>query len=130
MNDEVLLLLKRVVFIQLFVGVLFALIMYLLAGNYAYIYLLGLIIAIINFFINSIVVNYSFKKEKKSNILFVFGFIARIFLGVVLAIPLVKLNKYYIIPYVIGYSSQFVGLLIYGLTLNVKWWDVFKWKKI
>lgn len=118
MNSEIRGMLKKVLFYDSIIGISITLISYLFVGNYAFIFLLGLVMAISNFSTNAAIVSYSFNGEYTNKLMLILGFIFRVSLICLIAFSLIKLNKYNILPYVIGYSSQFIAIIVYGITIN------------
>lgn len=118
MNNEVNFMLKKIVFFNVIIGTLITIITYFFIGNYAFTFLLGLFIAIINLYINGVVTNYSLNEVVCNSLLISFGLAIRVLLVCLVAILIIKIDRYKFVPYALGYSSQFIGLIIYGVTIN------------
>lgn len=78
----------------------------------------GLVIAVINFIMNSIVSNNIFIKKSGNKILLVLAAFARVILVCIVGFIFYRINQYYIIVYILGYTLQYVSLIIYGLKIK------------
>lgn len=113
---------KSVVLSNLIIGIIITLLVFYLFGRYYYSYALGLSVSLVTFFINVLVTKKllinknnknNLKNNKKTDIVYIIsGFIMRVVIVCAVAIVLIKQNRYNIIPYISGYSSQFIGLFL------------------
>lgn len=78
----------------------------------------GLVIAAINFIMNSAVSNNIFIKKGGNKILLVLAAFARVILVCIVGFIFYRINQYYIIVYILGYTLQYVSLIIYGLEIK------------
>ncbi|MFD3158255.1 hypothetical protein ACFIJ5_15635 [Haloimpatiens sp. FM7330] len=111
--------LKKIISFDLLFGITFAVISYCFFKKYTIPLILGIVVVMISFILSTFSVNYSLNK-KNYNLISSISFIFRVFLVCTVAIVLAKINVYYIIPYLIGYSCNFLSIIIYGLTLKTE----------
>jgi ATP synthase protein I len=107
---------KKIALYDFFISLIFAVLIFFTLRAYVWIFLLGLIIALLNFYLNGIIVEYSLdsKNEKKSGMIVV-GFFIRISLVGIVGFIIGRHDMYNIIAYMFGYTSQFISLLYYGI---------------
>ena len=107
---------KKVILYDLFISLVFIAVIYFTAKSYALFFLLGLIIAIINFYVNGAIVEYSLDiKNTKNRGVMVAGFFIRVFFVSIVGFFIGRHNMFIILAYISGYSSQFISLLYYGV---------------
>lgn len=107
---------KKIAIYDFFISLLFTAVIYFIAKSYALIFLLGVIIALTSFYINGITVEYSLSnKNKKNTGVIILGFFIRVFLVAVIGFLIGRNNIFNIITYILGYSSQFISLVFYGI---------------
>ena len=110
---------KKVILYDLFISLVFIAVIYFTAKSYALFFLLGLIIAITNFYVNGIIVEYSLDiKNTKSRGLMIVGFFIRVLLVSVIGFIIGRNNMFNIIAYIFGYSSHFISLVYYGISIR------------
>jgi len=80
--------------------------------------LLGLFIAALNFAANSILTNFTFVKQKCNKIFLLVGGIIRVAIVCVVAYVLYKINEFYIVAYMVGFTAQYISIVIYGLKIR------------
>lgn len=78
----------------------------------------GLIIAVINFILNSVISNSVLLKKNTNKVLLVLPALGRVILVCIIGFIFYKINQYYILAYIVGFTLQYVALIIYGLTLK------------
>jgi ATP synthase protein I len=107
---------KKIVLYDFFISLIFTAVIYFTAKSYALFFLLGLIIALTNFYVNGITLEYSLdNKNTKNKGIIVIGFFIRVFLVSVIGFIIGRHNMFNIIAYIFGYSSQFISLVYYGI---------------
>lgn len=118
MDSEVKYMLKKVALFDGVVGSLLFVIVSLIYGyNYAFMCILGLLIAAANYNINGIMLNYlllskPFKHKTVTSLIYFF----RVFIICLIAIIIYKYNKMNVLVYVLGFCSHFISLVLYGLS--------------
>ena len=85
---------------------------------YSFVFILGLIIGLLNFIVNSIVLDYILTKKGKSPILNLVSLFLRSSIICLIGIILFTYNKYYLIVYIIGLISHFIGILLYAIKIK------------
>ena len=108
--------LKKLLIYDFFISLVFTAVIYFTAKSYVLFFLLGLIIALMNFYVNGITVEYSLdNKNTKNTGIIVVGFFIRVLLVSVIGFIIGRHNMFNIIAYIFGYSSQFISLVYYGI---------------
>jgi len=107
---------KKIALYDFFISLVFATVIYFIASPYTLFFLLGIIIALINFYVNGITIEYSLddKNTKNKGIILAGSFI-RVFLVSVIGFTIGRHNMFNIIAYIFGFSSQFISLVYYGI---------------
>jgi len=107
---------KKIVIYDFFISLIFTAVIYFTAKSYALFFLLGLIIALMNFYVNGILVEYSLNnKNTKNTGIIILGFFIRVFFVSIIGFFIGRHNMFNIIAYISGYSSQFISLVYYGI---------------
>jgi len=106
---------KKILTYDFIISLIFTAVIYFTAKSYALFFLLGLIIALMNFYINGIIIEYSLSRNTKNTGMIVLGFFIRVFLVSIIGIIIGRHNMFNIIAYIFGYSSQFISLIYYGI---------------
>ncbi|ABS33561.1 ATP synthase subunit I [Clostridium botulinum] len=118
MIKEIKEMISRITIFNFIIGITFFIIIYLTFNiSYSFCFLLGLILANINLFINAKTTNMIIIKNKNS-ILSILGFFVRIIIVCALGLLLSKDNTKNIIPFLLGYSSNFISIIFYGTNLG------------
>ncbi len=116
MNSDFKNMFKKIALYDFFISLIFTAVIYFTAKSYALFFLLGLIIALMNFYVNGITVEYSLNnKNTKNTGIIVVGFFIRVLLVSVIGFIIGRHNMFNIIAYIFGYSSQFISLVYYGI---------------
>ncbi len=115
MGSDFKIMFKKILMYDFIVSLVFTAVIYFTAKSYALFFLLGLIIALMNFYVNGITVEYSFNKNTKNTGIMVFGFFIRVFFVSIIGFIIGRHNMFNIIAYIFGYSSQFISLIYYGI---------------
>lgn len=119
MNSEFISMFKKVLMYDVVIAIMFTVVIYLISKVHALFFILGLIIAIVSFFINGYIVNYTLGSTTKNNkVIMLLGFLSRVLLICLVGIIIAKFNKYGVLTYVLGYSSQFISLVLYGIKIK------------
>ncbi|ACQ51903.1 ATP synthase subunit I [Clostridium botulinum] len=118
MIKEIKEMISRITIFNFLIGITFFIIIYLTFNiSYSFCFLIGLILANINLFINAKTTNMIIIKNKNS-ILSILGFFVRIIIVCALGLLLSKDNTKNIIPFLLGYSSNFISIIFYGTNLG------------
>ncbi|NFK05806.1 ATP synthase subunit I [Clostridium botulinum] len=118
MIKEIKKMISRITIFNFIIGITFFIIIYLTFNiSYSFCFLLGLILANLNLFINAKTTNMVIIKNKNS-ILSILGFFVRIIIVCALGLLLSKDNTKNIIPFLLGYSSNFISIIFYGTNLG------------
>lgn len=120
MNDEIKSMLKKIFIYDIVIAVIFsAIIMVAIRLQYAVIFFLGMAISFGSFYLNALTSNYAIEgKKKMSKTIIVLSFFLRVIAVASIGAILFTYNKYYVIAYIFGYSTHFISILIYGLTIK------------
>ena len=92
---------------------------FLLFRDYMFVAIIGLILALLNFFLNAVITNYTFVMTGKK-IFYLLGSLARIAITVTIALLLCKTNVYNFVAFLTGYSLHYIAVVLYGLTRKNK----------
>ncbi|MBU3179859.1 ATP synthase subunit I [Clostridium psychrophilum] len=107
---------KKIALYDFFVSFVFIILIFFIGKLYVLFFLIGLIIALFNFYINGITVAYSLdNKNIKNSWIIVAGSLIRVLLVSVIGFVIGRHNMFNIIAYIFGYSSQFISLVYYGI---------------
>lgn len=86
---------------------------------YVPLYVLGVLVALINFIINGLVLEKSLLKlSKMSGIYILVSYSSRILIVAGIAAWLCTINKYYFMPYILGFISNFLALIYYATKIK------------
>ena len=117
MKEDLQLTIKKVVFFNVIVGFILTMVVYVLSMKYIWILLLGLVVATLNFVINGLITSYVVSKQG-AKVYSILNSIVRVVLVAVIGYILYTHNTLNVIFYVLGYSVQFISLILYGLTVK------------
>ncbi|WP_373897944.1 ATP synthase subunit I [Haloimpatiens sp. FM7315] len=107
---------KKIVLIDLIIGCILATFIYIFFRNHMISFLLGLLLVIFSFSMNVFGIKQFIKHNRKyKQINFLINLFLRVFLVCVVAIILVKQNKFYIFSYMLGYMCNYMSLTVYGI---------------
>lgn len=110
--------LKSIIICDVILAVLICSLVLVVKSSYVVIALLGLLIAALNFTANSILTDLVYIKKKCDKIFLLIGGIIRVVIICVIALILCKINKFYIIAYIVGFTAQYISIVIYGLKVK------------
>ncbi|CAB1253993.1 ATP synthase subunit I [Clostridium sp. MT-14] len=116
MDKHILSMVKKVSIINLIFIVAMACLIQLIFKNYGLFTLIGMLVAIFNFFINAVVGGFVFQKlPNSSSSLYIIGFIMRIVIAAGIGYVIFSYNKNNTIAYLFGYTSHLLGVYIYSV---------------
>lgn len=108
--------LKDLKILDLIVGIVLMSITYIVNKHYLWVCILGFMLGIISFCINSYVTKYVFENSENDNSgLILISYFLRIFIITIIGVVLFTYNKLNVIVYIIGYTCNFFSLIIYAL---------------
>ncbi|AYD39197.1 ATP synthase subunit I [Clostridium fermenticellae] len=114
MNKDILSMVKGVATINIIIGIILTVIVQIIFKRYGLFVLVGMIIAILNFFINCVLSDFvTTKLQHISAIFYTANFILRVVLAAGIGYLIFEYNKYNLAAYLFGYTSHIVGLYIY-----------------
>ena len=116
MNSDFRSMFKKIAIYDFFISIIFITIIYFTVKSYALFFLLGIIIALMNLYVNGITVEYSLdSKNLKGKGIIVIGSLIRVLLVSVIGFAIGRHNMFNIIAYIFGYSAQFISIVYYGI---------------
>lgn len=116
MNSDFKTMFKKIALYDFFISLIFTTVIYFTVKSYTLFFILGVIIALINLYVNGITVEYSLNgKNVKNTGIIVVGSFIRVILVSVIGFMIGRHNMFNIIAYIFGYSSQFISLVFYGI---------------
>lgn len=119
MNELNKVLLKKVAMYDLIISLIFISGGYFFLGSSTVFFFLGIVFSFINLSINSFVTNYLIiEYKKKKSIFILFGTLFRIFLVCGVGLIIISKSDLNFIIYIIGYTSQLLSIVLYGLSLG------------
>lgn len=119
-DDELYSMLNKITSIDCIVGIFLIFVIFQIYRKYALVSLLGFILAIINFHINSYTVNYAFSKRNlNSNAVITLSYCLRVAVVAIIGVVLFTYNKFNVLAYMLGYNMHFISLIIYGIYLKI-----------
>lgn len=111
--------LKKVAIYDVIISIIFASVGYLFLGDPTVFFFLGIFFSFVNLSINSLVTNYLIIEHKKKKSIFIlFGTLFRIFLVCGVGLIIISKSDLNFIIYIIGYTSQLLSIVLYGLSLG------------
>lgn len=111
MSTDTLKMLKKVLIYDAVTTALLIAVSMVFFREYAVAAIIGLLISIVNFFLNTIITNYSMKIAGGA-FLTVLGALGRVAIAGVFAVILYRGSMYNIAAYLIGYSLHYVSIII------------------
>jgi len=106
---------RKIAIYDFFIFLVFTPVIYFIVKPYALFFIFGLIIALMNFYVNGITVEYSLNsKNVKNKGIIVIGSFIRVLVVSGIGFVIGRHNMFNIIAYIFGYSSQFISLVYYG----------------
>ena len=81
--------------------------------NYAYVLIIGSIVSMVNFVASATITKYLVESDNNfKSIVLIISFVIRIIIIAIIGLLLAFQNKYYLVPYIIGYMSNFISLFM------------------
>lgn len=116
MNSDFKTMFKKIALYDFIISLIFTTAIYYTVKSYALFFILGVIIALINLYVNGITVEYSLNGKNVQNTgIIVVGSFIRVVLVSAIGFMIGRHNMFNIIAYIFGYSSQFISLVFYGI---------------
>lgn len=110
---------KKINFYNFFIALIGTTVIYFIAKKYAVFFLLGLILASITLLLNSLFFNLILSKRKnKYGVITFIGFLFRVVIVCVIGLMVFDYYNFAIIAYILGYSSQLISLVLYGINIK------------
>ncbi|MGH4126156.1 MAG: hypothetical protein ACREV6_24890 [Clostridium sp.] len=109
---------KKINFFNFFVALIGTTVIYFIDKKYAVFFLLGLILASTNLLFNLISVNFILCKAQKYRFATSFSFAFRVIIVSVIGLMVFNYLKFAIITFILGYSSQLISLVLYGINIK------------
>jgi ATP synthase protein I len=110
---------KKINFFNFFIALFGFTVIYLIDKKYAVFFLLGLLLATINLLLNLISVDFIFNKVKNQyGFITFFGFAFRVITVCVIGLIIFNYYNFGIIAFILGYSSQLISLVLYGINIK------------
>ncbi|MDT8715591.1 ATP synthase subunit I [Clostridium sp. 19966] len=118
MDKDIKNMLRKVIIIDLIIGIVQSAAIQFVFNSYGLIVFLGVAVAVFNFVINAAASEFILTKIKISPmVLFLVGFTFRIIFAAVIGFVVYTYNKYNAAAYLFGYTSYFIGVIIYSSSL-------------
>lgn len=115
MYNENISLLKQIASFNLILSLIFISIGYFIFGKACLFFILGIGIALINLFVNSLALNISIKENNSmSKIILILSQIYRIIIVSLVAAYIVNRSTINFFIFITGYTSQIISLMLYG----------------
>jgi ATP synthase protein I len=119
MGNEIKFMFRRILKFDIIIGALLAIASCLFFINYAMALLIGFVVAIATFLINSMMTQYAFAGDKQNPALItIAGFAVRVILVCAIGLLIYQGNTFNVVAYMLGYSAHFISLTLYGITLK------------
>ena len=116
MNSDFKNMFRKIAVYDSVISLVFITIIYFTVKSYALFFLLGIIIALMNLYVNGITVEYSLdSKNLRGKSIIVIGSFIRVLLVSVIGFAIGRHNMFNIIAYIFGYSAQFISIVYYGI---------------
>lgn len=117
MIKDVIDMLKKVIFNMSIISILGSIIIYFINKRYMGLFFIGCIMAIFSFIINCFTTSNIFKKNI-NKVTIVISYALRVVLVCIVGIIIAKNKMDEVLPYILGYSMEFLAMIIYGVSLN------------
>ncbi len=119
MINEVKIMFRRILIIDVIIAGILAVVSCLFFINYTAALLIGFGVAVATFLINSIITQYAYAGDKQNPIMItISGFVLRVVIVCGIGLLIYQSNTANIVAYMLGYSSHFISLTLYGITLK------------
>jgi ATP synthase protein I len=119
MINEVKSMFRRILMFDIIIAGILAIASCLFFINYTAALLIGFGVAVATFLINSIITQYAYAGDKQNPAMItIAGFVLRVILVCGIGLLIYQNNTANIVAYMLGYSSHFISLTLYGITLK------------
>ncbi len=119
MNDDVRIMFRKIAMFDLIIGIVLSVIVCIFFSKYLIVFLLGLIVSLASFSINSFMTQYAYSGRKKNpTLITLVGFFIRVLLVCAVGFLIYHGNTINVLAYMLGYSSHFISLTLYGISIN------------
>lgn len=110
---------KKINFFNFFIAIIGTTVIYFFDEKHALSFLLGLVLASITLLFNLMYVSNVLGKTKiKYRVITSIGFALRVVIVCVIGLMVFEYYKFAIIAYILGYSSQLISLVLYGINIK------------
>lgn len=86
--------------------------------RYALAAVCGVIVSLLSFYCNTFAASYAVDKKSGNKFAIVIGFIIRVVLVSLIGLLFFLHNRYDVLAYMLGYSSNFFAMIFYGVSIN------------
>jgi ATP synthase I chain. len=118
-NNDLVVLLKKVLSVNLVIAIIAIAITYFVAKNFTIFIAAGILVSFFSLVINAVFTQLFIGNTKNGNIgLYILSVIIRVFAIAVIGLIVYSYNKYNLIPYIIGYSLSLTGIGAYSAGYN------------
>ncbi len=109
---------RKIISINLILGTLIGILVFIFFKQYTNSFFMGFFITIISFSINAFLTNYALNLRARSqkNICTI-SLLLRVVLVCVVALITVKENGFYIFSFMLGYTCNFISLIVYAILI-------------
>jgi ATP synthase protein I len=119
MINEVKSMFRRILMFDIIIAGILAIASCLFFINYTAALLIGFGVAVATFLINSIITQYAYAGDKQNPAMItIAGFVLRVIIVCGIGLLIYQNNTANIVAYMLGYSSHFISLTLYGITLK------------
>ncbi|MGV8980041.1 ATP synthase subunit I [Clostridium sp.] len=110
---------KKINYFNFFIALIGTTVTYFINSEYAVFFLLGLILASISLFFNLISVNFILgKPNSKYGVITFLALFFRVIIVCGVGLMVFNYLNFAIIAFILGYSSQFISLVLYGINIK------------
>ncbi len=110
---------KRIVNINFILGLFIGTFVFIFFREYTKTFFMGLFISILSFSINALLINYSFNLKRKSQKrICTISLVLRAVLVCIVALFIIKENTNYIFSFMLGYTCNFISLIVYACLIR------------
>lgn len=110
--------LKAVAVYDIVIAVIMILVSALINPLFSPILLLGIATAVFSYYVNAITADLVLIQKAGNKTLMLLSSSFRVILICTVGIILYRINKYYLFAYIVGYSTHFIAIIIYGLLMK------------
>lgn len=119
MINEVKIMFRRILIFDFIVAGILAIVSCLFFINFVAALLIGFGVAVATFLINTLITQYAYAGDKQNpTMITIAGFVLRVVIVCGIGLLIYQSNTANIVAYMLGYSSHFISLTLYGITLK------------